>query len=72
MDENSLKDAQIVCRNRFTNQAAGDDVNNAQNDISQYTLPGVLHFIDNEWQRFQAERIQWDADRAELQVSRWQ
>jgi hypothetical protein len=29
-----------------------------------------LHFIEHEWQRFQAERSQWDTDRAELQVSK--
>lgn len=74
MDENSLNGAQQnvgVGQNRINNNAAtADDANNgnAQN-IPQYTIPGILHFIEHEWQRFQAERSQWDTDRAELQVS---
>lgn len=34
----------------------------------QYTIPGILHFIQHEWSRFEIERSQWDVDRAELQV----
>lgn len=74
MDENSLNGAQNMGlgQNRSNNPAAGDKIDdangNAQN-VPQYTLPGILHFIEHEWQRFQAERSQWDTDRAELQVS---
>lgn len=75
MDESSLNGAQNinVGQNRSLNQVTGgdktDDANNgnAQN-VPQYTIPGILHFIEHEWQRFQAERSQWDTDRAELQV----
>lgn len=76
MDENSLNGAQNVGvgQNRSLNPAAGDKIDdangNAQNNVPQYTIPGILHFIEHEWQRFQAERSQWDTDRAELQVSR--
>lgn len=59
-------------QNRSNNPAAGDKIDdangNAQNNVPQYTIPGILHFIEHEWQRFQAERSQWDTDRAELQV----
>lgn len=34
-----------------------------------YTLPGVLHFMKHEWSRFEKERANWEAERAELQVS---
>lgn len=72
MDENSLNGAQNVGvgQNRVNNVAQAEDANNgnAQN-VPQYTIPGILHFIEHEWQRFQAERSQWDTDRAELQVS---
>lgn len=73
MDENSLNGAQNVGvgQNRSLNPAAGDKIDdangNAQNNVPQYTIPGILHFIEHEWQRFQAERSQWDTDRAELQ-----
>lgn len=34
----------------------------------QYSIPGILHFIQHEWARFELERSQWEVDRAELQV----
>lgn len=34
----------------------------------QYTMPGVLHFLQHEWARFELERSQWELDRAEFQV----
>lgn len=36
--------------------------------ITQYSIPGILHFIQHEWARFEMERSQWEVDRAELQV----
>lgn len=39
--------------------------NNARN---QYSIPGILHFIQHEWARFEMERSQWEVERAELQV----
>lgn len=35
---------------------------------TQYSIPGILHFIQHEWARFEMERSQWEVDRAELQV----
>lgn len=51
----------------------GDELNIATNGGNtqtspQYTIPGILHFIQHEWSRFEIERSQWDVDRAELQV----
>jgi len=47
--------------------------NNKQNEEAQqknrYSIPGILHFIQHEWARFELERSQWEVDRAELQVS---
>lgn len=34
----------------------------------QYSIPGILHFIQHEWARFEMERSQWELERAELQV----
>nr|CAB3266665.1 striatin-3 [Phallusia mammillata] len=33
-----------------------------------YSMPGILHFIQHEWSRFEMERAQWDVERAELQA----
>lgn len=38
-------------------------------DSSGMTLPGILHFIQYEWGRFQAEKYRWEAERDELRVN---
>ena len=45
-------------------------VNNSDdnNPRTQYSIPGILHFIQHEWARFEMERSQWEVERAELQV----
>ncbi|KAF7724007.1 hypothetical protein EC973_001467 [Apophysomyces ossiformis] len=34
----------------------------------EYTLPGVLHFLQAEWRRFERERNEWAIERAELKA----
>lgn len=50
----------------------GVSVNNKQNEEPsqsvQYSIPGILHFIQHEWARFELERSQWEVDRAEFEV----
>ncbi|XP_026732523.1 striatin-3 [Trichoplusia ni] len=50
----------------------GVSVNNKQNDEPsqsvQYSIPGILHFIQHEWARFELERSQWEVDRAEFEA----
>uniref|UniRef100_A0A3Q2UJE6 Striatin 4 n=1 Tax=Fundulus heteroclitus TaxID=8078 RepID=A0A3Q2UJE6_FUNHE len=40
----------------------------AQDGDSGMTLPGILHFIQYEWGRFQAEKYRWEAERDELRA----
>ena len=35
---------------------------------TNYTIPGILHFIKHEWSRFEKERTNWEVQRTELQV----
>lgn len=35
---------------------------------TKYTIPGVLHFIQHEWARFEMDRAHWDVEKAELQA----
>ncbi|XP_057217282.1 striatin-like [Triplophysa rosa] len=35
---------------------------------AQYSVPGILHFLQHEWARFEVERAQWEVERAELQA----
>lgn len=44
--------------------AAGPELSRPQ----QYTIPGILHYIQHEWARFEMERAHWEVERAELQV----
>lgn len=50
----------------------GVSINNKQNDEPsqgvQYSIPGILHFIQHEWARFEFERSQWEVDRAEFEA----
>lgn len=79
MDENTLShqngavlgggSPQNVAANNMNNKTGcGEDGNVNANSTAQYTIPGVLHFLQHEWARFELERSQWDVDRAELQV----
>lgn len=43
----------------------GVEENNIRN---QYSIPGILHFIQHEWARFEMERSQWEVEKAELQA----
>nr|XP_033795016.1 striatin isoform X8 [Geotrypetes seraphini] len=35
---------------------------------AQYSIPGILHFLQHEWARFEVERAQWEVERTELQA----
>lgn len=45
-----------------------DSNSDAKEQKPQYTMPGILHFIQHEWARFELERSQWELDRAEFQA----
>jgi hypothetical protein len=40
----------------------------ANDSGTKFTIPGILHFIQHEWARFEMERAHWEVERAELQV----
>lgn len=46
------------------NGSSGD----AKDQRPQYSMPGILHFIQHEWARFELEKSQWELDRAEFQA----
>ncbi|KAK1798011.1 hypothetical protein P4O66_000516 [Electrophorus voltai] len=43
------------------------DVGGGEAARAQYSIPGILHFLQHEWARFEVERAQWEVERAELQ-----
>ena len=34
----------------------------------EYSLPGVLHYLQAEWRKFEREKNEWAIERAEFQV----
>ncbi|KAM9856756.1 striatin [Aulostomus maculatus] len=44
------------------------DVGGGEVARAQYSIPGILHFLQHEWARFEVERAQWEVERAELQA----
>ena len=39
-----------------------------QSPSTNYTIPGILHFIKHEWSRFEKERANWEVQKTEIQV----
>ncbi|XP_077381848.1 striatin-like isoform X2 [Festucalex cinctus] len=35
---------------------------------AHYSIPGILHFLQHEWARYEVDRAQWDVERSELQA----
>ncbi|XP_063740903.1 striatin isoform X1 [Eleginops maclovinus] len=44
------------------------DVGGGEAARAQYNIPGILHFLQHEWARFEVDRAHWDVERAELQA----
>ncbi|GES90761.1 striatin isoform X1 [Rhizophagus clarus] len=40
----------------------------AQQQTPEYTLPGVLHFLQSEWRRYERDRNEWEIERAEMKA----
>ena len=36
--------------------------------LTQYSLPGVLHFLQAEWRSFERQRNEWELERSDLKV----
>lgn len=49
--------------------ATGEPGTAQQQPQTGYSVPGVLQFIKQEFNRFERERGNWEVERAELQVS---
>ncbi|CAH1757118.1 13009_t:CDS:10 [Entrophospora sp. SA101] len=39
-----------------------------QTQAPEYTLPGVLHFLQVEWRRYERDRNEWEIERAEMKA----
>ncbi|KAL1930160.1 hypothetical protein VTP01DRAFT_1314 [Rhizomucor pusillus] len=43
-------------------------LNETTTTTREYSLPGVLHYLQSEWRRFERERNEWAIERAELKA----
>lgn len=55
-------------RNANGSGPAAPDSNGLNGSRTNYSIPGILHFVQHEWARFEMERAHWEVERAELQV----
>ncbi|XP_025831546.1 striatin-3 isoform X1 [Agrilus planipennis] len=67
MDENSLNQNGAQMGAQSSHNGNGKQCEDGNVKV-QYSIPGILHFIQHEWARFELERSQWEVDKAELQA----
>lgn len=56
--------------NNNNNSGNNNNSNNKPNEEQrpQYSIPGILHYLQHEWAKFEMERSQWEVHKAELEV----
>jgi striatin 1/3/4 len=52
-----------------TNGASGTNPETSSNGQTDYTLAGILHYLQSEWRRYERDRNEWEIERAEMRVS---
>lgn len=50
-------------------QMAGSNQETSSNGQPEYTLAGILHYLQSEWRRYERDRNEWEIERAEMRVS---
>ncbi|RHZ49156.1 hypothetical protein Glove_529g47 [Diversispora epigaea] len=49
-------------------QTYGQQQSIQQSQTPEHTLPGVIHFLQSEWRRFERDRNEWEIERAEMKA----
>jgi len=39
------------------------------NGFSNYSFPGVLHYLQMEWRKFEKEKTEWEIEKTDLKVN---
>lgn len=54
--------------NNCNNNMNNNNMNGTQNERPSfsYTMPGILHYLQHEWNRYELDRQQWDVEKAEF------
>jgi hypothetical protein len=56
-------------QNNNNNNNSNQNNNNGSNERPasvSYSMPGILHYLQHEWNRYELERQQWEVEKAEL------
>ncbi|XP_043210226.1 striatin-3-like [Amphibalanus amphitrite] len=63
-------EADMSVQNHNGQVTEGMSVGSKQDDNPRnaYSIPGILHYIQHEWAKFELERSKWDVERAELEA----
>ncbi|CAG8436156.1 8399_t:CDS:10 [Scutellospora calospora] len=60
------KDIDNDTKQTFDNNSK--EKSNSNKKQTEYTLPGVLHFLQSEWRRYERDRNEWEIERAEMKA----
>jgi len=57
--------------NNFDKQIMDEGVcnTNQRENANLYSFPGILHFLQAEWNKMETERAHWEIEKAELMVN---
>lgn len=51
-----------------SNGMAGTNQETSSNGQPEYSLAGILHYLQSEWRRYERDRNEWEIERAEMRV----
>lgn len=51
-----------------TAQNGGGSQDAASSSQPEYTLAGILHYLQTEWRRYEKDRNEWEIERAEMRA----
>ncbi len=64
-NQNNLQNCDV---NNTQSNNSNNTSNSNQNERSavSYTMPGILHYLQHEWNRYELDRQQWEVEKAEM------
>jgi len=67
-NQNNLQNGDVNNTQNNSSNNSNNTSNNNQNERSavSYTMPGILHYLQHEWNRYELDRQQWEVEKAEL------
>lgn len=67
-DVNNTQNNANNCNNNINNNSNNGNNAGTQNERQgiSYTMPGILHYLQHEWNRYELDRQQWEVEKAEF------